>query len=145
MVTGANGSVVSGPATLTVSSPGPILIEAAHSGRNVVISWSGSYVLQSAPSPAGPYQDVTGATSPYTNRPPLASARFFRLSSSAASVGPALAALRAGRNVVITWSGSYVLQSALSPAGPYQDVAGAASPYTNSLPPAPARFFRLRN
>jgi hypothetical protein len=143
-VTGANGSVVSSNATLTVSTVAPTLT-ATRAGRNVVITWLGSYVLQSALRPAGPYQDVAGATSPYTNSPPLASARFFRLRSSAGSLGPILTAARAGHNVVITWPGSYVLQSALSPAGPYQDVAGASSPYTNSLPPAPARFFRLRN
>ncbi len=132
---------------MTVSSPGPALIKAALAGRNVVvITWTGSYVLQSASRPAGPYQDVTGASSPYTNSLPLASARFFRLRSSGVSLGPTLTAARAGRNgVVITWAGSYVLQSALSAPGPYQDVTGATSPYTNSLPPAPARFFRLRN
>lgn len=59
---------------------------------------------------------------------------------------PTLTATLAGRHVVvITWTGSNVLQSALSAAGPYLDVSGASSPYTNSLPLSPARFFRLRN
>lgn len=49
-------------------------------GRDVVvITWAGSYVLQSALSAAGPYQDITGAGSPYTNNLPLSPARFFRL------------------------------------------------------------------
>jgi hypothetical protein len=144
-VTGANGSIVSSPAILTVSTPAPTTLAAARAGRSVVITWVGSYVLQSAPSPAGPYQDVTGATSPYTNSPPLASARFFRLRSSSTSTGPTVTAAPAGHSVVITWVGSYVLQSAPSPAGPYQDVTGATSPYTNSPPLASARFFRLRN
>jgi hypothetical protein len=148
VVTGANGSVVSSPAaTLTVSSPGPAFIKATLVGRHgVVITWTGSYVLQSALKAGGPYQDVSGATSPYTNSLPLTSARFFRLRSSAVSPGPTLTAARAGRNaVVITWTGSYVLQSAPKAGGPYQDVTGAASPYTNSLPLEPAQFFRLRN
>ena len=114
-------------------------------GRNVVITWTGSGVLQSALSVAGPYQDVTGASSPYTNSPPLARTRFFRLRNLAVSVGPTLTAARAGRNVVITWTGSHVLQSALSATGPYRDVTGASSPYTNSPPLARAQFFRLRN
>ncbi|MGO8674702.1 MAG: immunoglobulin domain-containing protein [Limisphaerales bacterium] len=144
VVTGANGSVVSSNATLTVSTVAPTLA-VARAGHNVVITWLGSFVLQSAASPAGPYQDVAGATSPYTMSPPLARSRFFRLRSSTGSVGSTLTAARVGRSVVITWPGSHVLQSALSPAGTYQDVAGASSPYTNSLPAAPARFFRLRN
>jgi len=144
-VTGANGSVVSSAATLTVSNLPSTLVTAAQVGRNVVITWTGSGVLQSALSVAGPYQDVTGASSPYTNSPPLARTRFFRLRNLAVTLGPTLTAARAGRNVVITWTGSHVLQSALSATGPYQDVTGASSPYTNSLPLARAQFFRLRN
>lgn len=41
-----------------------------------VITWPMG-VLQSAPSPEGPYEDVPGATSPYTNAPP-SKAQFFR-------------------------------------------------------------------
>jgi hypothetical protein len=146
VVTGANGLVVSSAATLTVSSVAPTLT-AALAGRNVVaITWTGPYVLQSALSAGGPYLDVAGASSPFTNNLPPARARFFRLRSSAVSPGPTLTASLAGRNaVVITWTGSYVLQSALRAGGPYQDVTGASSPYTNGLPAAPARFFRLRN
>ena len=78
MVSGANGSVVSSPATVTVSTLAPT-VTATRAGRNVVITWTGPFILQSAPSPAGPYQNVTGTTSPYTNSPPLAKAQFFRL------------------------------------------------------------------
>ena len=146
-VTGANGLVVSSAASLTVSNlPSTLVtITAAQMGRNVVITWTGSGVLQSALSVAGPYQDVTGASSPYTNSPPLARTRFFRLRNAVDGGEPFLAAARAGRNVVITWNGAHVLQSALSVAGPYQDVTGASSPYTNTPPLARAQFFRLRN
>ncbi|MGA2245110.1 MAG: hypothetical protein ABSH48_08930 [Verrucomicrobiota bacterium] len=41
-------------------------------------------------------------------------------------------ATTAGGNVVITWA-TGTLQSAPSPSGPYSNVAGASSPYTNTV------------
>jgi hypothetical protein len=78
VVTGANGSIPSSAATLTVSGSPPILT-ATLVGQKVVITWAGSYPLLSATNVTGPYTVVTGATSPYTNNPPLASRRFFGL------------------------------------------------------------------
>jgi hypothetical protein len=48
-----------------------------------------------------------------------------------------------GTNVVMTWSGSYTLQSSANAEGPYVDVAGATSPYTINVTAAPQMFFRL--
>ncbi len=45
----------------------------------LVIRWSGIGVLQSAPTPSGPYQDVSGPSQAYTNTDMSGSARFFRL------------------------------------------------------------------
>ena len=45
---------------------------------------------------------------------------------------------------VLNWSGSYVLQSATNVEGPYSDVTGATSPYTNVSFQLPQQFFRLR-
>jgi len=53
----------------------PLTID--RSGGNVVITWSGPAKLQSAVNVAGPYTDVTGATSPYSP-PATGPARFFR-------------------------------------------------------------------
>jgi len=78
LVTGANGSVTSSAATLTVSGSPPFLT-ATLVGQKVVITWAGSYPLLSATNVTGPYTVVTGATSPYTNNPPSASRRFFGL------------------------------------------------------------------
>jgi hypothetical protein len=78
VVTGANGSLPSSTATLTVLGSPPFLT-ATQIGANVVITWSGSYPLLSAPNVTGPYTVVAGATSPYTNSAPLASRRFFGL------------------------------------------------------------------
>jgi hypothetical protein len=78
MVTGANGSLTSSAATLTVLGSPPFLT-ATQVGQNVVIAWSGAHPLLSATNVTGPYSVVSGATSPYTNRPPLASRLFFGL------------------------------------------------------------------
>ena len=78
MVSGVNGSFSSSPATLTVIGSPPFLT-ATLAGQKVVIAWAGSYPLLSATNVAGPYAVVTGATSPYTNSPPLGSRQFFGL------------------------------------------------------------------
>jgi len=49
-----------------------------------------------------------------------------------------------GSNGVLSWSGSYLLQSATNVSGPYGDLTNAASPYTNSLS-LPQEYFRLRD
>jgi len=48
------------------------------------------------------------------------------------------------RNGVLNWSGAYTLQRATNVAGPYVNLTGAASPYTNSTPSSPQLFFRLQ-
>ena len=78
VVSGVNGSFSSSPATLTVIGSPPFLT-ATLAGQKVVIAWAGSYPLLSATNVAGPYAVVTGATSPYTNSPPLGSRQFFGL------------------------------------------------------------------
>jgi cellulose 1,4-beta-cellobiosidase len=45
---------------------------------------------------------------------------------------------------VLTWSGAYKLQSASNVPGPYMEISGATSPYTNDLS-LPQQFFRLSN
>jgi hypothetical protein len=77
IVTGANGSVTSSPATLTLLTSRPTLT-ATLLGNNVVITWTGPYPLLSATNVTGPYVPVSGATSPYTNSSP-SSRRFFGL------------------------------------------------------------------
>jgi len=47
--------------------------------NQLIISWSGSCALQSSPNVTGPYLDILGATSPYTNSPG-GPQQFFRLS-----------------------------------------------------------------
>lgn len=78
VVSGANGSVASAPATLTVTGAPPLLT-ASVVAQKVVITWQGSYTLITKTNLAsGQWADVVGATSPYTNTFP-AGQRFFGL------------------------------------------------------------------
>jgi polygalacturonase len=58
--------------------------------------------------------------------------------------GPTLRIQQGGQAAVLAWDNGYTLQAATGAARPYQDLSGAASPYTNPFPSAPQRFFRLR-
>jgi len=50
-------------------------------GTQMTISWNGSYGLESAPSVTGPWNPVTGATSPYTVTIDPTQQLYFRLVS----------------------------------------------------------------
>jgi hypothetical protein len=66
----------------------------------------------------------------------------FKLSRVVTSA-PALTIARTGANIVVTWPGTGILQSATSISGPYTDVSGATSPYIAPLQTG-AKFFRTR-
>jgi len=55
---------------------------------------------------------------------------------------PSVSASKHGNDVVLTWPSGWSLQTATNVVGPYFDVLGATSPYTNSMTD-PQRFFRL--
>ena len=50
-----------------------------------------------------------------------------------------------GSDVVLTWIGTWTLQSSTNLVDGFGNVSGATSPYTNSITSAPQMFFRLRN
>jgi hypothetical protein len=52
---------------------------------------------------------------------------------------------RNGGNVTLTWNGSYTLQSATLVTGPYNDVVGATSGYSENVSTAGEKYYRLRN
>jgi hypothetical protein len=62
-----------------------------------------------------------------------------------ASAQPLLDFVRAGNDFIASWPGPFSLQSSTNVAGPYLNVSGATSPYTNNLSLSPQRFFRLHN
>jgi hypothetical protein len=51
--------------------------------------------------------------------------------------------LAIGQNGVLSWSGVYTLQSATNILGPYVNLTGIASLYTNPVTTLPKQFFRL--
>jgi hypothetical protein len=76
--------IVSNPGGSTSSAPSIVNIAPQLSAEKVLqgirLSWPAPFILQAAGNPAGPYSDVTGATSPYTpgSSGPM---KFFRLRS----------------------------------------------------------------
>src|ERR1035437_109504 len=65
--------------------------------------------------------------------------------SALLTVGTALGVFQDTNQMVLNWTGPWALQSATNANGPYADIAGAASPFTNLLSAAPKQFFRLRS
>jgi hypothetical protein len=48
-------------------------------------------------------------------------------------------------NLVISWPGNFILQSATNVVGPYFDLSNATNPYTLDVKQFPMQFFRLRD
>jgi hypothetical protein len=64
-----------GPAESTLAAP-PITI--THSGANLVFTWSGGGILQSATVVTGPYSDINGSSSPWLVTP-LGTQKYYRV------------------------------------------------------------------
>jgi hypothetical protein len=77
LVQNTSGSMVSSPAVLTLI---PVL-QIGPAGSTVVLSWLGSFILQSATNPTGPYVDLAPPGSGYTNDTATPQ-QFFRLRSA---------------------------------------------------------------
>ena len=77
VVSNSGGSVTSQAAVVNVL---PRLV-AQSSGSVLKLTWPAGFHLESATSPAGPYTDVAGATSPYLYNMATDPLRFFRLGS----------------------------------------------------------------
>ncbi len=65
------------------------------------------------------------------------------LSTGEITPGRALAFEQVNHQLILQWGGTSILQSATNANGPYTDVVGAMSPYTNSFT-GTRRFFRLK-
>ena len=70
---------------------------------------------------------------------------YFGPGESGAVTSPVLSFERNGNDLILTWEGSFTLQSATDVSGPYSDISGAMSPFTNSISATGQMFFRLRN
>jgi hypothetical protein len=67
----------------------------------------------------------------------------FKLTTSTNPCGPILITHLATNKVVLSWPSGF-LQSSTNVIGPYADVSGATSPYTNTTVAPPYKFYRLR-
>jgi hypothetical protein len=65
--------------------------------------------------------------------------------ASAVIAPPTLSFARSGSELILSWGGAFTLQAATNVIGPYSDISGAASPYTNTTLSPLQQFFRLRN
>ena len=74
-------------------------------------------------------------------------AAVFNNYGDSATSAPALLMVRPllaiGQNEVLSWNGAYTLQNATNILGPYVNLTGIASPYTNPVTTLPKQFFRL--
>ena len=77
VVSNSVGTAVSASVVVNVA---PVLLS-QRQGNSWVLTWTGPFVLQAAPTVTGPYTDVVGATSPYKPDPTQAAQKFFRLRS----------------------------------------------------------------
>jgi hypothetical protein len=74
VISNGGGAVTSAVAVVNISPE----LSIAFNASRLTLTWQGSFTLQSAPSPGGPFQDVAAATSPYTANATGVQA-FFRL------------------------------------------------------------------
>ncbi|MGD0812819.1 MAG: immunoglobulin domain-containing protein, partial [Verrucomicrobiota bacterium] len=65
--------------------------------------------------------------------------------STILTVGTLLNVSKTGNQPVLHWNGPWTLQESGIAGGPYADVPGATSPYTNVTGAKPEGFFRLRS
>jgi len=120
--------------TANFAGPNPVLYAITTDSENTSL-----VIIQDT----GPASTGTAVASPGANQ--TFRGLRFGPSETAFVPRPKLGFTREGTDLILNWSGAFVLQSATNVTGMYLDVSGAASPYTNSMVSDPARFFRLRN
>jgi len=86
---------------------------------------------------------VTVVVTPHPHLGGPASLSGFQLVANVTS-NPALSISHVGNNLVITWTGTGVLQSKRALTDVWQDVTGASSPYTIPTPLSDQQYYRLR-
>src|SRR5262249_41927059 len=80
---GTNQAITTAVGMIQVTgSVGRPRLHISQSGNYIRLTWSGSFLLQSAPAVTGTYADVPSAASPYFVDPATNSRSFFRLRSN---------------------------------------------------------------
>jgi alpha-tubulin suppressor-like RCC1 family protein len=65
--------------------------------------------------------------------------------SALLTVAMSLGAIRSSNQLLLNWSGPYILQTSTNVVGPYIDILGSTNSFTNLIGTEPKRFFRLRS
>jgi hypothetical protein len=65
--------------------------------------------------------------------------------STLLTIGTTLGVCQNAQELIFSWAGPWALQSATNANGPYADIPGAATPFTNWIAAQPQQFFRLRS
>ncbi|MDB6028914.1 MAG: hypothetical protein JWM68_5137, partial [Verrucomicrobiales bacterium] len=87
---------------------------------------------------------ATGTTLAYAGASQTFRGLRFGPSETAVVARPTLLYSRQANDVVLSWSGNFVLQSAAVASGPYTTVSGAPSPHSVTIS-STNQFFRLSN
>ena len=161
VIANAYGSVTSSVATLTVEVPPSV----PNGLGNLTVSSGGNASFSVSAGGSGPltYQwqfngtNIPGATASVLSltNTPTGSAGVYKVlitgpggttsASALLTVGTTLGVFQNANQMILNWSGPWALQSATNANGPYADIPGAASPFTNLMSAAPKEFFRLRS
>lgn len=121
----------------------PVRLDFQVIDKRIVLSWSGcGFILQSAPEADRTFSDIPGARSPYTNLI-AGTHQYFRL--KAAGLSPIRLDFQViGDRLVLSWSDpAFILQSAVTANGTFNEIIGATSPYTNVIT-GMQQYFRLK-
>ena len=160
LVSNQHGSAASSVATLTVKAPPALTNQLA----NLIIASGGNASFAVFPIGTGPFTyqwqfngtNLPGATAAILDltNTPTAGAGVYTVritgpygtasASALLTVGTTLGVVQNARQMILNWTGPWALQSAANANGPYADIPGAASPFTNLMSAAPKQFFRLR-
>jgi len=134
---GGQGTGSHGPRYVAAdfSGPNPIVYVTSNDGtfdnnRIIKVVDTGSGSTGTAIASAGPNQTFRGI-------------RFGPVSNNIAARPTLLFSYDGANNFVLSWTGSFSLQSATNVTGTYTNIPSATSPYTNNINSAPKKFFRL--
>jgi hypothetical protein len=142
IVRNSSGSVTSLVAVLTDI---PVLNRSL-GGNELVLDWTGTFILQTATNAAGPYFDLPLGYMPFTNLiDPAEPQRFFRLRSPAAVLGSAVTSNGAMAVTIVGAAGHNYLIQASSNLLDWTTVQTSPSPIVfedTNAPAFPIRFYR---
>ncbi|HEV2435520.1 MAG TPA: DUF2341 domain-containing protein, partial [Verrucomicrobiae bacterium] len=104
---------------------------------------AGSFAFDGSIDEARIHAGVDDANWTWASYETVAQNSSFENYSAVGSSTVTLSIQRSGNNIILSWA-SGTLQSASSVSGPYSNVNGATSPYTNAISGATTQFYRVR-